>query len=378
MDPLIQLEHLVKDYQLGDMPVHALKGVSLDIERGEFVAIMGPSGSGKSTLMNILGCLDKPTTGTYRLDGIERRRARAATSWRRFAIGRSGSCFSSSTCWRAPARWRTWSCRCCTPTTPARERHERAMAALNAVGLADRDEHHPSQLSGGQQQRVAIARAIVNDPRIILADEPTGALDSRTSVEIMAIFQRLNREPGITMIVVTHEPDIAELRGPHHPLQGRPPAARSRRAAAAQRGRRAGESAGGGRRGSDGMKTARQHEDRVARAAREQHALGADDARHHHRRGGGDRDGGGGLGRDGADSGTDPEHRQQPHHGAAGQRLTTSGVRLGSGVGGHADRGRRQGDRGGVSRGGAGGADGARRRRRWSTATTTGPPPYRA
>ena len=218
-------QDLVKDYKLGDVPVHVLKGISLEIERGDFVAIMGPSGSGKSTLMNILGCLDKPTSGSYRLDGIDGRRARTATNWRRSGTRRSASCSSSSTCWRAPARLENVELPLMYTDTPARERHERAMKALHAVGLAGREEHHPSQLSGGQQQRVAIARSLVNDPRIILADEPTGALDSRTSIEIMAIFQRLNREAG-------HHHDRGDarsgyrgLRQPQHPFQGRQAAA---------------------------------------------------------------------------------------------------------------------------------------------------------
>jgi putative ABC transport system ATP-binding protein len=209
---LIQLEHLVKDYRLGDVPVHVLKGVSLEIGRGEFVAIMGPSGSGKSTLMNILGCLDKPTSGVYLLDGIavgrldrdqlaEIRNQKIGFVFQQFNLLARTSALENV---ELPLLY---------TATPARERHERAKAALNAVSLGDRYEHYPSQLSGGQQQRVAIARAIVTNPRIILADEPTGALDSRTSIEILAIFQRLNREAGMTMIVVTHEPDIAAYAG---------------------------------------------------------------------------------------------------------------------------------------------------------------------
>ena len=208
MAAIIEIQHLVKDYRLGDVPVHVLKGISLEIERGDFVAIMGPSGSGKSTLMNILGCLDKPTTGTYKLDGVsvgqlgrdelaEVRNRKIGFVFQQFNLLARTSALENV---ELPLLY---------TDTPHGVRKARAMKALQAVGLAGREEHHPSQLSGGQQQRVAIARALVNDPRIILADEPTGALDSHTSIEIMAIFQRLNREAGITMILVTHEADIA-------------------------------------------------------------------------------------------------------------------------------------------------------------------------
>ena len=208
MASLIQIEHLVKDYRLGELPVHVLKGISLNIERGEFVAIMGPSGSGKSTLMNILGCLDKPTAGVYRLDDVsvgelnrdqlaEIRNQKIGFVFQQFNLLARTTALENV---ELPLLY----------SDQDKSKHkERAMQALTAVGLADRWEHHPSQLSGGQQQRVAIARSLICNPQLILADEPTGALDSRTSVEIMAIFQRLNREQGISIVVVTHEPDIA-------------------------------------------------------------------------------------------------------------------------------------------------------------------------
>ncbi|MGD0871381.1 MAG: ABC transporter ATP-binding protein [Bryobacteraceae bacterium] len=208
MAAVIEIKDLVKDYMLGQVPVHVLKGISFEIERGDFVSIMGPSGSGKSTLMNILGCLDKPTSGSYELDGIsvaklnrdqlaEIRNKKIGFVFQQFNLLARTSAAENV---ELPLMYTEAS---------ARERRERAMTALFAVGLAGRQDHQPSQLSGGQQQRVAIARSLVNDPKIILADEPTGALDSRTSIEIMAIFQRLNRQDGITMIMVTHDPDIA-------------------------------------------------------------------------------------------------------------------------------------------------------------------------
>jgi putative ABC transport system ATP-binding protein len=208
MASVIEIKDLVKDYRLGEVPVHVLKGISFQIDRGDFVSIMGPSGSGKSTLMNILGCLDKPTSGSYQLDGIsvgglnrdqlaEIRNKKIGFVFQQFNLLARTSATENV---ELPLMY---------TDTPSRERHERARKALLTVGLAGREEHQPSQLSGGQQQRVAIARSLVNDPSMILADEPTGALDSRIGIEIMAIFQRLNREKGITMIVVTHDPDIA-------------------------------------------------------------------------------------------------------------------------------------------------------------------------
>jgi putative ABC transport system ATP-binding protein len=209
IDPVIEIRDLRKVYKMGEVEVHALKGISLTVERGELVAIMGPSGSGKSTLMNILGCLDRPTSGTYRLDGVDVSRL-DRDQRAEIRSAKIGFVFQS---FNLLARTRAVE----NVELPmlysdhgfsTEERARRSREALARVGLAGREGHYPSQLSGGQQQRVAIARALVTDPAIILADEPTGNLDSRTSEEIMGIFQELN-DAGKTVVLITHEPDIA-------------------------------------------------------------------------------------------------------------------------------------------------------------------------
>jgi len=211
MSSVISVQNLVKRYSVGDLEVRALNDVSLDITPGGFVAVTGPSGSGKSTLMHILGCLDRPTFGRYFLDG------RDVSGLSRDELARVrqqkiGFVFQGFNLLARTSALDNVALPLLYSSTPLKsaERRTCAMAALAAVGLEDRADHHPNQLSGGQQQRVAIARALVNNPSILLADEPTGNLDTQTSLEVMALFQQLNEERGITVVLITHEPDIAE------------------------------------------------------------------------------------------------------------------------------------------------------------------------
>ncbi len=210
MPPVVQIKDIHKIYESGEVPVHAVRGVSLDIQRGEFVALMGASGSGKSTLMNMLGCLDRPTKGTYLLDGIDidkldrneladLRNQKLGFVFQGFNLLSRTTALENVELPMLYGRHRKVS---------TAEIRERAMHCLDIVGLSQRFDHFPNQLSGGQQQRVAIARSLVNSPQVLLADEPTGNLDSKTSVEVMGVFQKLN-EQGITIVMVTHELDIA-------------------------------------------------------------------------------------------------------------------------------------------------------------------------
>jgi len=210
MPPVISVRNLVKTYVVGEVEVRALRGVNLEVQAGEFLAVTGPSGSGKSTFMHIIGCLDRPTSGQYFLDGkdVSRMSKDALADVRNTKIGfvfQGFNLLSRTTALdnvELPLLYRGG--------LKTAERHRRALQALEAVGLKDRADHHPNQLSGGQQQRVAIARALINEPSILLADEPTGNLDTKTSIEVMGIFQQLNLERNITVVLITHELDIAE------------------------------------------------------------------------------------------------------------------------------------------------------------------------
>jgi putative ABC transport system ATP-binding protein len=210
MPTVISVRNLVKTYVVGEVEVRALRGVNLEVQKGEFLAVTGPSGSGKSTFMHIIGCLDRPTSGQYFLDGedVSRMSKDSLASVRNTKIGfvfQGFNLLSRTTALdnvELPLLYRGG--------MKTAERHRRALQALEAVGLKNRADHHPNQLSGGQQQRVAIARALINEPSILLADEPTGNLDTKTSIEVMGIFQQLNRERNITVVLITHEHDIAE------------------------------------------------------------------------------------------------------------------------------------------------------------------------
>jgi len=208
--PLIAVRELTRTYDLGETQVHALRGVSLDVMPAEFVTLTGPSGSGKSTFMHLLGCLDRPSSGDYLLDGnnVAVMDKRALARVRNTTVGFVFQGFNLLA--RTSAVENVELPLMYAGVKSAGERRERAAAALTAVGLGGRLGHYPNQLSGGQQQRVAIARALVNNPKLLLADEPTGNLDTQTSIEVMEIFQRLNREQGLTVVLVTHEMDIAE------------------------------------------------------------------------------------------------------------------------------------------------------------------------
>jgi putative ABC transport system ATP-binding protein len=206
---VINAENLTKTYQMGEVEVHALQGAALQVRPGELLAIMGPSGSGKSTLMNILGCLDQPTSGQYHLEGVDVAQLND-NKLAQIRGKRIGFVFQSFNLLPRTSALSNVELPLIYMGVGLGERHRRSVAALELVGLGDRLHHKPNELSGGQQQRVAIARALVTNPAIIMADEPTGNLDSKSSEEIMGIFQHLNEEQGITIIFVTHEPDIAQ------------------------------------------------------------------------------------------------------------------------------------------------------------------------
>lgn len=206
--PIIAIHNLRKTYQMGDVAVHALAGVDITIKQGEFVAIMGPSGSGKSTLMNLIGCLDRPTSGRYDLDGVPVADL-VGDDLAQVRAQKLGFVFQQYNLLARQTALRNVEMPLIYRGAPAEQRRQRAEAALCIVGMGERMAHRPKELSGGQQQRVAIARALVGSPAVLLADEPTGALDTRTGAEIMQIFEQLNQRQGLTIILVTHEPEIA-------------------------------------------------------------------------------------------------------------------------------------------------------------------------